>query len=75
VPDLHVVPSEPASNVVRLDLDRRYVGLAEAGTITDLSKSYIHQQVMAGAIPAFRVGRRILIAIDDLDQFVRRVPA
>ena len=73
--ELHPLPKTTVPPVSSIDPRRRYVGIADAGYATDLSKSFIHQQVQAGVLPAFRVGRRILIAVDDLDQFVRRVPA
>ena len=56
-------------------VERRYVGLTDAGKISGLSRSYVHRLVMAGALPAFRVGTRILIDVDDLDAFIRRIPA
>lgn len=72
--DLHVLPTLTGPPVPSDGSTRRYVGLADAGQTTGLSKSYLHQQVMAGTLPAHRVGRRILINVDDLDRFIRRTP-
>lgn len=73
--ELHALPRNDAAAVQTINPERRYLGLADAGHATGLSKSYIHQQVMAGQLKAFRVGKRILIATDDLETFIRRIPA
>lgn len=73
--ELRIVPDARPANVLPLNVEPRFLGLTESAGYTGLSRSYLHQQIMAGSLPAFRVGRRLLIAIDDLETFVRRVPA
>ena len=66
--------AEP-SPITRNLPERRYVGLTDAGKISGLSRSYVHRLIMAGELSAFRVGTRILIDVDALDAFIRRIPA
>lgn len=73
--DLQIVPLVDAPGIPRIDPHKRYLGMAEAGYSTGLSKAFIHQKIMTGELPAYRVGRRLLIDIDDLDAFIRQVPA
>ncbi len=73
--ELHIVSQTDAPSISANDPERRYLSLADAGYATGLSKSFVHQMVQSGRLPAFRVGRRVLIATDDLENFVRQVPA
>ena len=68
-------PRSPSPSARPLNVERRYVGLADAGRATGLSRSYLWQLVTSGALPAYRVGKRILVAVDDLDDYIRRIPA
>lgn len=73
--DLQVMPSETAFPSRRLDPERRFLGLTDAAKRVGLSRAYVHQLTMSGRLPAYRVGRRLLIDVDDLDAFIRKVPA
>ncbi len=73
--DLHVVSQTDVPSIPTIDPERLYMGLTDAGYATGLSRSYVHQLVMSGRLPAFRVGKRILIATEDIKNFVEQVPA
>ena len=50
------------------------VGLKEAGRIVGLSQWTLRRYVGQGLLPAVRFGRRILIRMEKLDEFVRMAP-
>ena len=52
--------------------DWRLVGLNLAAAMLDVSRSKVHLMVQAGEFDTVRVGRRLLIVIDSIDDFIER---
>ena len=50
---------------------RLALSVAEVAALLGLSTRHVWSQVKAGAIPSIRSGRRLLIPIAGLDQFLR----
>lgn len=51
--------------------ERWYIGPSEAARKTGLAQTTIHYALHAGTLRGFRVGRRWLIAVDDLHAWIR----
>lgn len=51
--------------------DRWYIGPSEAAKRTGLAQTTIHYALHAGTLRGFRVGRRWLIAVEDLHAWIR----
>jgi len=62
--------AEPIS-IEKATSDRWYVGPSEAAKRTSLAQTTIHYALHAGTLRGFRVGRRWLIAVDDLHAWIR----
>jgi excisionase family DNA binding protein len=52
----------------------RYGSPAEVAAFLGVSTRTVRRQVDSGALPGYRVGRRVLVAYRDADQLVRRNP-
>lgn len=61
---------EPLS-IEKAITERWYVGPSEAAKKTGLAQTTIHYALHAGTLRGFRVGRRWLIAVDDLHAWIR----
>jgi excisionase family DNA binding protein len=55
--------------------DKLYVGRDTAAQLLDISTRTIDDAIKDGELPASRVGRRVLIRVQDLIQFAQRVAA
>lgn len=53
---------------------RRFVSIDAAAEYLDLATVTIRRHIASGALPAYRVGRRIKIDLADLDRFAVRIP-
>src|SRR5258705_4962488 len=63
------------TTAARTHLGTRYGSPAEVAAFLGASTETDRRAVESGAPPSFRVGRRVLVAFRDADQFVRRIPA
>lgn len=52
--------------------ERKLVGLNTGADMLDLSRSKTHQLVQEGELRAIRVGRRLLIVVSSIDEFIDR---
>jgi hypothetical protein len=48
------------------------VGLSEAAKISDLSRRTLENYIRAKILPARKIGRRTLVLVRDLEQFLRK---
>jgi excisionase family DNA binding protein len=62
--DKHGPPIAPA--------DRRLVGLNLAAAMLDVSRSKVHLLCQDDELETVRVGRRLLILVDSLDDYIQR---
>lgn len=49
----------------------RYLSIAQAAAMTSLSDRTVKRLIADGRLPVSRVGRRVLVAVEDLDRLVR----
>ena len=55
--------------------EKLFVGREAAAKLLDVSTRTIDDAIKEGELPASRVGRRVLIRVDDLIRFAERVDA
>lgn len=55
----------------KLDVEQWYIGPSEAAKRSDLAQTTIHYALHSGQLRGFRVGRRWLIAVEDLHAWIR----
>jgi excisionase family DNA binding protein len=70
--------SEPAEPSRRVSTDRGAIGIVRAAEYTNTSPSFIRNLIRRGQLPSVRLGRRVLIrleAIDDLLSAASRSPS
>jgi excisionase family DNA binding protein len=60
--------------LARSILSPRYGSPAEVAAFLGISTKTVRRLVDGGAVPSYRVGRRVLVSFREADQFVRRVP-
>lgn len=48
----------------------RYISVAEAAPALGLSEKPLRQRIFRGQMPYRKLGRRVIIAIEDLEKFV-----
>jgi excisionase family DNA binding protein len=65
----------PTTIAARTHLVPRYGSPAEVAASLGVSTKTVRHAVESGDLPSYRVGRRVLVAFRDADQFVRRIPA
>ena len=51
---------------------KRFFTKQEAATYTGLSQRKLDYSISRGELVAYRVGRRVLVARENLDEFIRR---
>jgi excisionase family DNA binding protein len=52
--------------------ERRLVSLREAASMLSVSRSFVHVLVTRGDLEAVRVGRRLLVVVESIDDYVER---
>jgi excisionase family DNA binding protein len=62
------------TTAARTHLIPRYGSPAEVATFLGVSVKTVRRVIESGQLPSYRVGRRVLVAYRDADQFVRRIP-
>lgn len=49
----------------------KYLSIAQCAALTSLSDRTVKRAIQDGRLPVSRVGRRVLVAVEDLDALVR----
>lgn len=62
------------TTAARTHLVPRYGSPAEVTAFLGVSTKTVRRAIESGAVPSFRLGRRVLVAYRDADQLVRRNP-
>jgi excisionase family DNA binding protein len=60
------------SQVERLRVTKRAYSVEEVSEQTSLSKPYLRNKIRDGELPVSRLGRRVLILSEDLEEFLKR---
>ena len=50
---------------------RTLVSVSEAATMLSVSTKFVWLEIERGQLPAVRLGRRVLVHMGDLDQYIR----
>jgi excisionase family DNA binding protein len=53
----------------------RFVAIGTAATYASVSARTLRRQIRSGQLPAFKVGKRLLLTLTDVDALVRAHPA
>jgi len=64
----------PVTTLARMTWAPRCDSPAEVAAFLGVSVKRVRRQVESGAMPSYRVGRRVLVLYRDADQLVRRNP-
>ena len=66
------IVAEPAGSTCGKELEPRAVGLKQAGLLLGVSQHTVRKHVKLGTIPSVRVGRRVLVPTQAINDLTRK---
>lgn len=61
--------------IIPVDLEPRFVGVQQVAKALGLGRSTIYEMIQDGRLTSVHVGRRHLVAVDEVDRFADELAA